>query len=166
MLRIPPPLLLKVHFVLQVGQINLPVQYSCVRPALHVYSRVSGHLPESDRWPAVSHVTDWLTLLSQVTECNPTLCHHGSSDCRARPLLPLHLNVIYIFIMHRNDCFYCMPATQEYLEIPPSLTFRRQATVLTPLKDLSSKESDMKSPKNEQRRLLTGFPGSITIRKQ
>lgn len=48
----------KVHFVLQVGQINLPVQYSCVHPALHVYSRVSGHLPESDRWPAVSHVTD------------------------------------------------------------------------------------------------------------
>lgn len=68
--------------------------------------------------------------------------------------------------MRRNDCFYCMPATQEYLEIPPSLALRKQATVLTSLKDLASKESDMKSPKNEPRRFLTGFPGSITIRKQ
>lgn len=41
-----------------------------------------------------------------------------------------------------------MPATQEYLEIPPSLALRKQATVLTSLKDLASKESDMKSPKN------------------
>lgn len=42
-------------------------------------------LSQRDRWPTVSHVTDWLALHSKVTASNPTLCHHGSHECQALP---------------------------------------------------------------------------------
>lgn len=51
----------------------------------------SRRLSQQDRWPTVSHVTDWLALHSKVTASNPTLCHHGSHECQALPSISASL---------------------------------------------------------------------------
>jgi len=61
-----------------------------------------------DRWPIVSHVTDWLVLLSEVTEFK----HFVTMVLLKAVPSPLFLCpcVVYISIILCNDWFCCMPS--------------------------------------------------------